>query len=434
MSDLLQFGVVIAIFLSLLLCGMWIPFAISIAASIYIYLAFGWGGFGGFGIASWGSMNSFTLTAIPLFILMAQLMIESGLSLRVYRGLSFLVRRLPGGLFQTNIAGCAVFAAISGSSVATAMAIGSVALPQLEDRKYARSLAAGSVAAGGTLGILMPPSIAMIIYGTLTSTSISKLFMAGVFPGLSLVAIFMGYIAIRCIINPALAPREANLVRPPVLQVLSDLLPFSILIACVIGGLYTGVFTPTEAGGVGAVLATLISAIWGKLDWQAFRRALRSTMRSTGAILFIVYAAYLFSYAIAMIGITDELTDMLRSWDLTTTGLLLAIVVLYTILGFVMDSIGIMVITVPILHPILNSYGINTLWFGVLMVVLIELGQIHPPVGLNLFVVKSVSPKATFGEVISGILPFCGLLYLLMLILVLVPQLALWLPTHMPGL
>jgi len=433
MSEITQFGIVLAVFLTLLLSGMWIPFAVSIAAALYIYLASGWDGFGGMGLAAWGSVNSFTLTAIPLFILMAEVMMESGLTMRVYRGMSFLVRRLPGGLLQTNVAGCAVFSAISGSSVATAVAIGSVALPQLESRGYARGLAAGTVAAGGTLGILTPPSIAMIIYGTFTDTSISKLFMAGVLPGLVLVLIFMVYVAIRCIINPSLAPRETHEAPPPVRQIVADLLPFSLLILGVMGSLYAGIVTPTEAAAVGACLAALISRIWGGLTWQAFRRSLRKTVQATGAILFIVFAAYLFSYSIAMVGITDELTELIRGWNLSTLGLLLAIVVMYTILGFVMDSIGIMVITVPILHPILNSYGIDPIWFGVLMVVLIELGQIHPPVGLNLFVVKSVSPKATFGEVTRGIIPFCGLLYLLMAILIVVPQLALWLPTSMSG-
>jgi C4-dicarboxylate transporter DctM subunit len=433
MSELLQFSIVIVVLLGLLLSGMWIPFAISLSASLYVYLAFGWAGFGGLGLASWGSVNSFTLTAIPLFIFMAELMLKSGLSLRVYRGLSRIVRGLPGGLLQTNIVGCGVFAAISGSSVATAAAIGSVALPQLEDRGYSRSLSAGTVAAGGTLGILMPPSIAMIIYGTFTDTSISKLFMAGVLPGLTLVGIFMIYVAIRCLVNPSLAPRETRENAPPLRQTISDLLPFALLISGVMGGLYAGLVTPTEAAAVGVCLATLIAKIWGNLTWPLFLAALRKTVQATGAILFIVYAAYLFSYAIAMVGVTDELTETLRSWNLSTMGLLLAIVVLYTILGFVMDSIGIMVITVPILHPILNSYGIDAIWFGVLMVTLIELGQIHPPVGLNLFVVKSVSPKATFGEVIRGVLPFCALLYLLMAILILIPQLALWLPGHMSG-
>jgi len=433
MSEIVQFCVVLVAFLALLLSGMWIPFAVSISAVLYIYLASGWDGFGGIGLAAWGSVNSFTLTAIPLFILMAELMMESGLTMRVYRGLSYLVRWLPGGLLQTNVAGCAVFAAISGSSVATAVAIGSVALPQLEQRGYSRGLAAGTVAAGGTLGILIPPSIAMIIYGTFTDTSISKLFMAGVLPGLALVLIFMLYVAIRCKVNPALAPRETLDAPPPAAQIIADLVPFGLLIFGVMGSLYAGIVTPTEAAAVGACLAAVISRIWGQLTWQAFRRSLRKTVQASGAILFIVFAAYLFSYAIAMVGVTDELTHMLRAWNLSTLELLLAIVVLYTILGFVMDSIGIMVITVPILHPILTSYGIDPIWFGVLMVILIELGQIHPPVGLNLFVVKSVSPKASFGEITLGILPFCGLLYLLMVIMVAVPQLALWLPSSMNG-
>lgn len=433
MSEIAQFSVVLAVFLGLLLSGLWIPFSVALAACLYIWLASGWDGFNGLGLAAWGSLNSFTLTAIPLFILMAELMMESGLTMRVYRGLSYLVRRLPGGLLQTNVAGCAVFAAISGSSVATAVAIGSVALPQLEQRGYSRSLAAGTVAAGGTLGILIPPSIAMIIYGTFTDTSIAKLFMAGVIPGLTLVAIFMIYVAVRCKLNPALAPRDESAERPPLRQIVADLVPFGLLIVGVMGSLYAGIVTPTEAAAVGAVLAALISKIWGQLSWQAFRRSLHKTVQATGAILFIVFAAYLFSYSIAMVGITDDLTEMLRSWHLSTLGLLLSIVLLYTILGFVMDSIGIMVITVPILHPILNSYGIDPIWFGVLMVVLIELGQIHPPVGLNLFVVKSVSPKATFGEVTMGIIPFCGLLYLLMAILIAAPQLALWLPGGMGG-
>lgn len=431
MSDVLQFIIVMAVFLGLLVCGMWIPFAIAIGATVYTYLSFGWGGFNGFGLASWGSLNSFTLTAIPLFILMAEFMIESGLSLRVYRGLSYIVRKLPGRLLQTNIAGCAVFAAISGSSVATAVAIGSVALPQLEDRGYSRGLAAGTIAAGGTLGILIPPSIAMIIYGTFTDTSIAKLFMAGVMPGLTLVAIFMIYVALRCKFNPKLAPDGETVAMPPVGQILADLVPFALLIVGVMGSLYVGVATPTEAAGVGAFMAAVISRIWGNLTWATFRRSLQKTVQSTGAILFIVYTAYLFSYSIAMVGVTDDLTTMLRSWNLSTAELLLAIVALYTVLGFVMDSIGIMVITVPILSPILNSYGIDPIWFGVLMVLLIELGQIHPPIGLNLFMVKSVSPKASFEEVIMGIIPFCGLIYLMMLILVLVPQLALWLPNHM---
>lgn len=215
MSEMTQFVLVIAVFLVLLLAGMWIPFAIFLSASLYIVLYAGWDGLSGFGLSSWGSMNSFTLTAIPLFILMAEIMLESGLSQRVYRGLARIVRRLPGGLLQTNIAGCAAFSAISGSSVATAAAIGSVALPQLEARGYCLKLSTGTLAAGGTLGILIPPSIAMIIYGTFTETSIAKLFMAGVVPGLALVVLFMCYVAVRCLVNPRLAPPPEQDTPPP---------------------------------------------------------------------------------------------------------------------------------------------------------------------------------------------------------------------------
>jgi tripartite ATP-independent transporter DctM subunit len=431
MSEISQFLLVIGVFLVLLIGGLWIPFAIAISASFYVYISMGWGGFNGFGLATWGSLNSFTLTAIPLFILMAEIMLQSGLSERVYRGLSHLVRKLPGGLLQTNIAGCAVFSAISGSSVATAVAIGSVAMPQLDQRGYSIGLSAGTLAAGGTLGILIPPSIAMIIYGTFTETSITKLFMAGLIPGLVLVALFMIYVGIRCIINPSLAPQEKDQIVVSWLQTAADILPFSLLIAGVMTGLYTGIVTPTEAAALGVCLAVIIASLWGQFNLQILRKSLYRTVQTSGAILFIVYAAFLFSYAVAMVGIADELTGILKSLNLTQFGLFIGIVILFTLLGLVIDSIGMMVITIPILTPILNSYGIDLIWFGVLMVVLIELGQVTPPVGMNLFVVKSIAPRATLGQVILGTLPFCALLYVLIFMLFWLPELALWLPGQM---
>jgi len=431
MSEIHQFVVVIGVFLVLLIGGLWIPFAIAISASLYVYISMGWGGFNGFGLATWGSLNSFTLTAIPLFILMAEIMLQSGLSERVYRGLSHIVRRLPGGLLQTNIAGCAVFSAISGSSVATAAAIGAVAMPQLDQRGYSIGLSTGTIAAGGTLGILIPPSIAMIIYGTFTETSITKLFMAGLIPGFVLVALFMIYVGIRCTINPGLAPQEKDRIVVSWLQTTADILPFSLLIAGVMAGLYTGVVTPTEAASLGVCLAVIIASVWGRFNLQILRKSLYRTVQISGAILFIVYAAYLFSYAVAMVGIADELTEMLKSLNLSLFGLFIGIVVLFTLLGLLIDSIGMMVITVPILTPILNSYGVDLIWFGVLMVVLIELGQVTPPVGMNLFVVKSIAPRATLGEVILGTLPFCALLYVLIFMLFWLPELALWLPGQM---
>ena len=393
MSEVAQMSLVSLIFLVLLMGGMWIPFAIAIAAVLYIYIASGVAGFNGLGLVSWGSTYSFILTAIPLFVLMAEFMLVSGLSQRVYRGLNHLVRFLPGGLLQTNVAGCAMFSAISGSSVATAAAIGSIALPQLEQRRYDEQLATGTIVAGGTLGILIPPSIAFIIYGMFTDTSISKLFMAGVLPGLVLVVLFMAYVGIRCMVSPALAPKgESD--EPgglPVRQVLADLFPFTSLILLVMGSLYLGFATPTEAAAVGACLAFVVAKIWGTLDWQRFRLALSKTVQVSATILFIVYSAYLFSYAVGMVGLTDELADVLESWELTQLQLLLLIILVYTVLGMLMDSIGMMVITIPVLAPIMMAYGFDLLWFGVLVVILIELGQITPPAGVNLFVVRSIS-------------------------------------------
>lgn len=429
MSEMMQMAVVAGIFVVLLMAGMWIPFAIAITSVLYILMASGWGGLQALGLVSWGGTYSFTLTAIPLFVLMAELMLESGLSQRVYRGMSQLVRRLPGGLLQTNVAGCAAFSAISGSSVATAAAIGSIAVPQLEARGYGRPLAAGTLVAGGTLGILIPPSIAMILYGTFTETSIAKLFMAGVVPGLLLCGLFMLYVGVRCLVDPSLAPRSDEGTGEGLFsrQLAGDLLPFGLLILLVLGSLYLGLATPTEAAGIGAVLAFVIGRVWGRLGWREFRAALVKTVMVSGTILFIVYAAYLFSYAIGMVGVTDELVDSMKKLGLSPLAFLLVIVVFYTLLGMLMDSIGMIVITVPLLFPVVASYGFDPVWFGVLLVVLIELGQVTPPTGLNLFVVKSVS-GFSLAEIIRGSIPFCFLFYALIVLLYVFPQLALWLP------
>lgn len=431
MGELAEFGLIAVLFIGLLVGGMWIPFAVSVTATFYLYLVGGWSSFRAFGLISWGSMNNFTLTAIPLFIFMADLMLESGLSNRVYRGLSRLVIRLPGGLLQTNVAGCAVFSAISGSSVATAAAIGTVALPQLQERGYDRRLATGTLAAGGTLGILIPPSIALIVYGTFSETSITQLFMAGLLPGLVLTGLFMGYVAIRALINPAIAPREtAPSERISWRQVVSDLLPFALLIFAVMGSLYAGIVTPTEAAAVGVVFSNVICLIWGDLSWTTFNRALEKTVRVTGAILFIVYSAFLFSYAISISGLPDMLTDRLVEMNLSYVSFLIALVILFTLMGCLVDSLGMMVITVPLLLPLLGVYGIDPLWFGVALVLLIELGQISPPLGLNLFVIHNIS-KGKLGDVIRGSVPFFFLIYLCLALLVLFPQLALWLPATM---
>ncbi len=431
MSSSTEIILIFGIFVALLCSGLWVPFAITVASLLYVATHGGFGSLKAMGLVSWGSMDSFTLTAIPLFIMLALIMEKSGLSFSVYRALSLFVKRIPGGLLQTNVAGCALFAAISGSSVATAAAIGSVALPQLLQRGYDRKLSAGTLAAGGTLGIMIPPSLAFIIYGTFTETSIAKLFMAGVVPGLVLTGLFMLYVAIHAILKPEIAPREtAAITRQEWTRALFDLMPFVLLIGGTMGSIYLGLVTPTEAAGVGCLFAIIIARIWGDLDWQSFREAMFETVLVSGNILFIVYSAFLFSYAISMAGVGRDLTNFLGGLNLSRLEFLACLFILYTILGCLIESIGMIVITVPLLYPVLLKYGIDPVWFGVILVLFIEMGQITPPVGINLFVIQSIW-KGKISEVVYGTIPFHLIMFLVVALLVIWPEIAVWLPRAM---
>lgn len=429
MTPGIELIVVLSLFIALLCLGMTIPFAITVPSVVYLLINAGPAGLKGIGLVTWGSMNSFTLTAIPLFILMAEILQESKLSLRVYRGLSKLVAWMPGGLLQTNIAGCAIFSAISGSSVVTAASIGRVALPELERRKYSPRVSAGSLAAGGTLGILIPPSIAMIVYGTFTETSVAKLFMAGVGPGLLLTVMFMIYIAVHATLQPSIAPKEhgARDMRE-FLQALGDVLPFGVLIGGTIGSIYSGLVTPTEAAAVGCILAAVIAAIWGESDFGVYKRALQSTTRVCGNILFIVYAAFLFSYAISYAGVGEQITQFLVGLKLSKFAFFFALFILYTVLGCLVESLGMIVVTVPLLYPVLLQYGIDPIWFGVILVVFIEMGQISPPIGINLFVIQGIW-KGKLSDVVMGTVPFHLIMFVLLLLLVAFPEIAMWLPS-----
>ncbi len=430
-----HFILVFGVFVGLMLAGLWIPLAIGISAVVYLYVVGGWSSFNALGLVSWSSTNHFTLTSIPMFILMAELMLQSGLSHRLYIGLSRIVRRLPGGLLQVNIAGCAIFAAISGSSVATAAAIGTVALPQLMERKYDRKISAGSLAAGGTLGILIPPSIAMIIYGNFTEASIAKLFMAGLVPGVVLAGFYMIYIALRAFFNPALSPQEGQSLSPrEILYTLYELIPLILLIGSVLGSIYLGLATPTEVAAFGCSIAVVFSLIWSPVPFREwFRQAVRNSIRISATIMFIVWCAYILSYAVGIGGLGKSMANWLIGLHLDWVWFMLAIIILYSILGCLMDSIGMIVITVPLLHPTLIAYGVDTIWFGVLLVLLIELGQITPPFGINLFVIRGIWKGGTLEEVTIGSVPFYFIMYLMMAILFLYPELALWLPSRMIG-
>jgi C4-dicarboxylate transporter, DctM subunit len=431
MGPELQVLVVTILFLGLLTAGMPVPFAITIPAVIYLLLQGGIPALNSLGLVSWGSMNVFALTAVPLFMFMAEILSASGLSNRIYGGLAKLVARLPGGLLQTNIAGCAVFASVNGSSIATAATIGGVALPQLLGRGYNRPLAAGSLAAGGTLGILIPPSFPMIIYGTFTETSVPKLFMAGVIPGLVMTACFMIYIAIHAKLDPSVAPREAGpRSGAELLRALAEVVPFVLLILGTLGGLYFGVVTTTEAAVVGCVLSILLGVTMGELTLKSFIQAIFNTIIFSGNILFLILAAYIFSTALSFAGLGEQVTRFIIGLHLSKLEFYLALFALFTVLGCLIESLGMIVITVPLLYPVLASYGIDPILFGVILVIYVELGQISPPIGINLFVIQSIW-DGKLSEVVLGTIPFHLIMFVVLAIVVAFPELSLWLPAQM---
>ena len=434
MTPGIELLIVLAVFIGLLCAGMTIPFAILVPSILYLLLQSGLAGLKGLGLVSWGSMNSFTLSAIPLFILMSEILQESRLSQRVYRGLSVLLTWLPGGLLQTNIAGCAIFASISGSSVATAASIGRVALPELMRREYGPRISAGSLAAGGTLGILLPPSIAMIVYGTFTETSVAKLFMAGVMPGLLLAAMFMAYIAFHSWRWPHTAPKMAGPKSGrEVALACVDVVPFIILIGGTIGSIYAGLVTPTEAAAVGCLLSMILAWCCGDFNFAILNRALQATVKVCGNILFIVYAAYVFSYAISYAGVGEQITQFLVGLHLSRLEFFVALFVLYTVLGCLVESLGMIVVTVPLLYPVLVQYGIDPIWFGVILVLFIEMGQISPPIGINLFVIQSIW-SGKLSDVVMGTIPFHLIMFVLLGLLAFFPEIAMWLPDRAAAL
>jgi C4-dicarboxylate transporter, DctM subunit len=423
-----ELATTVGLFLLLMGLGADIAISIMVPAMLYLYLQGGIGALNSLPFTSWGTLNSFTLTAIPLFLLMAEVLSESGLSTRVYRGLGKLVSFLPGGLLQTNIAGCAVFASVCGSSIATAASVGRVALPQLSSHGYSVSLSVGSLAAGGTLGILIPPSLAMIIYSGMTETSIPQLFMAGMAPGFLLALAFMVYIAIRCALNPTLAPREHVITSPmDLVRALGDVLPFLIIIVGSLGSLYMGLVTTTEAATVGSILAIVLGFFAGDLSIRKLYVAVQKTIITSSAILFLVLAAFMFSASLGFGGLNEALTEFIKGLSLSTVQFYVLIFSVYILLGMFIESIPMVLITVPLIFPLLQFYGVDPILFGVLIVMFIELALITPPVGVNLFVIQGIS-GAPLGQVVRGALPFTIMIFFGAVALTIWPEIALWLP------
>ncbi|MTH78492.1 TRAP transporter large permease [Paracoccus aestuariivivens] len=383
-----------------------------------------------FGTMMWGTLNNFLLVAIPLFVFMGEILVRGGVTERMYRALSGWLRPLPGGLLHTNIAASTVFAAISGSSVATAATIGTVAFPTFRSEGYKETWVAGTIASGATLGILIPPSINLIIYGAITNTSIGALFTAGVLPGLLLAALFAITIIIAAMINPAIAGGRQNLAPWSERRAtLMDLLPPLFVFVLVMGSIYTGFATPTEAAAVGVVAALVLVGCSGDLNLPMLRESMLSTVTTTAMTLLILVAAFYLNFILGVLGVPSQVSAFVAELDVAPWLMLVILVAIYLVLGCFLDALAMMIATIPIVLPVMISLGYDSIWFGIFLVMMCELALVTPPVGMNLYVVQSVRGKGSVATVIAGVIPFIGCILLLVAAICAFPQIVLWLPS-----
>jgi C4-dicarboxylate transporter DctM subunit len=425
------FGIAFAAMLGMMLIGMPIAVSMALVGIVGGIAAYGAPFMDSIAPVVWGVHNENLLTCIPLFVLLGELLLRSGIADRMYIALSAWLGRLPGGLLHTNIGSCALFAATSGSSVATAATVGTVALPSLQRRGYSMRASLGSLAAGGTLGILIPPSVNMIVYGSLTNNSIGQLFIAGIIPGLLLTACFMVYIAVSSIMSGQVM-REAKVPMADKLRSLVHLVPPVVVFGIVMGSLYFGIATTTESAALGVVAA--LGFVWhsGKMSRELLRNCFISTARVSGMILLIMTAAFVLNLAISLTGVAEAMTKWVTSLGLSATGLILVLIVFYLILGMFMDVLSMQVATIPITYPIAVAVGVDPIWFGIFIVLMCELGLITPPVGMNLFVVHGIRPdKGGIEDAIWGALPYALIMIAFTLLLMAVPQLVTFLPSRM---
>ncbi len=382
----------------------------------------------GLGNMVWSSSNSATLIAIPFFVLLGEILVRSGVATRTYAALDRWVSWLPGGLVHANIATATMFSATSGSSVATAATVATVAMPQAEKLGYDPKLFSGAIAAGGTLGIMIPPSINLIVYGFLTQSSIPQLFLAGLLPGLGLAVAFMAVTALICLLRPALGGTRRTFPFPLMLRALIDLVPILILFGLIVGSIYRGWATPTEAAAVGVAGALLIALFFGGVSLNMLSQSLLGTVKITSMIMLIVIGASFLNFTLASAGLGRELTTFLEGLGLTPMKTILVVVVIYIVLGFFIETLSLMVVTIPIIVPLVVAQGFDVIWFGILMIVLIEMALITPPVGLNLYVVQGARKSGSLSEVMLGTIPYVAMMLLMVVLLIAFPSIALFLP------
>ncbi|MEO1639503.1 MAG: TRAP transporter large permease [Pseudomonadota bacterium] len=378
---------------------------------------------------AWQTSTDFLLVAIPMFVMMGEILLRAGITEKMYDGIVKWLGWLPGGLMHSNIGSSALFAATSGSSVATAATIGTVAVPQIQKRGYNESLFLGTVAAGGTLGILIPPSINLILYGLLTNTSVPELYLAGFIPGFLLALLFMATVVVACVIKPGWGGEKLLYSWGERLRALPSLIPPLGIFMVVVGSIYAGWATPTEAAALGVVASMVLATINGKMSLEMMRLAIEGTMRTTAMIMLIIIAAVFLNFVLSIIGLTQALTDFVTGLGWSPMQTMLMIVAVLILIGCFMETLSMLLTMAPLITPIVVALGFDPVWFGILLMVLLETALITPPIGINLYVVQGIRKAGPMIDVIKGALPFVVTMFVMLGLLLTFPQLALWLPS-----
>jgi len=379
----------------------------------------------------WTASSSWTLTALPLFIWMGEILYRTRLSADMFRGLSPWLARLPGGLVHTNIVGCTVFAAVSGSSAATLTTVGKMSIPELRARDYPEHLIIGTLAGAATLGLMIPPSLTLIVYGVTINESISKLFMAGILPGIVLASMFMGYVAVYALVSKRFNPRpEPATTFVEKIKNSRFLLPVILLILVVIGSMYLGYATATEAAAFGVIGSLILAAGQGSLNARTFFASLMGATRTSAMIALILAGAAFLSLSMGFTGLPRALAEFIASLDLTRFELLMALLVFYIVIGCFLDGISSVVLTMAVVEPMIRQAGIDVIWFGIFIVVVVEMAQITPPIGFNLFVMQGIT-KHEMNYIAKAAIPMFLIMVAMVFVLILLPDLATWLPENM---
>jgi len=433
MNELAVTALLIVALFVILGSGVWIGLTLSGVAWIGMQLFSSRPAGDAMAVTIWGSASSWTLTALPLFIWMGEILFRTRLSQDMFRGLAPWMQRLPGRLLHTNVVGCAIFAAVSGSSAATCATIGKMSLPELQKRGYPDSMAIGSLAGAGTLGLLIPPSIIMIVYGVAADVSIAQLFIGGILPGILLALIFSGYIAVWALRNKDLVPPpDAPLTLKQKLAESRNLIPVVLLIGAVLGSIYSGVATATEAAALGVVGALIISAAQRSLTWRTFTQSLMGGTRLYCMIALILAGAAFLTLSMGYIGLPRHLAEWIATLGLTQFELIIALTIFYVILGCFLDGISMVVLTMGVIRPTIEKAGIDPLWFGIFIVIVVEMAQVTPPVGFNLFVLQGMT-RREIGYIARTAFPFFMLMVAMVVLLYVFPQLVTFLPRQMKG-